>query len=102
MKTIYRYELRITDEQTVRIPGLIKFLSIDSSRSGHLTSDRIELWALVDTSMPEREHRVWIVGTGNPFPGEIDAGERQHLGHALTSDGMFVWHVWADPDTYRE
>lgn len=91
MRTIYRYPLEIDDVQTIRAPGLVRFLSVDGSRG------TIELWALVDTALPEREHEVRIVGTGNPFPDEIRFGGFEHLGHAITHNGAFVWHVWANP-----
>ena len=92
MRRIHRYPLAIDDVQTIRIPGLARFLSVDGSRGA------IELWALIDPALPEREHEVRIVGTGNPFPDEIGSGGFEHLGHAITHNGAFVWHVWANPN----
>ena len=96
MITVYRYPLAITDVQTIEAPGLIEFLSVDGSRSDYRMNADVEMWALVNTSMPMRHYEVRIVGTGNPFPPQIGS-DWLHLGHALTHNGAYVWHVWANP-----
>lgn len=84
MKTIYKYILKITDRQLVRMHEGANILTTANQR-GELC-----IWAEVDTSRPCENRNIRIVGTGNPFipknPG--------YIGSAQIED--FVWHVYEE------
>lgn len=81
MKTIWKWQLERTDQQTIRMPQGAAILSA-SKQNGSLT-----IWAEVETDSPTEDRTVFIVGTGNPKPT---------TGRFIASvfDGPFVWHVF--------
>ena len=81
---IYKYALRITDEQALMLPRGAVPLATDMQR------DVLCLWVMVDTEQPAVMRRVFVAGTGNPLPDEIVA--TRYVGS--TQDGPFVWHVF--------
>lgn len=84
MTTIWRFNLAITDEQTISMPAHARILAV-GVREGNLC-----LWARVDPEMTLEQRCFRILGTGNPIEPPL-RGET-YLG---TADmGMFVWHVW--------
>lgn len=87
MITIFKYELKITDEQRIDIPEGAKILSVQMQR------DTPCLWAMVNTKNKLERRKIAIIGTGNPcwcpdwdFIGTIQ-------------ERVFVWHVFAIPGT---
>ena len=87
MRTIYRYELMLEDEQEVPIPFCHQILSVAKHREH---SSRLELWAIVETDTPTTTKKISIRGTGHP----MRCNEGLFLGTVQTHDGMFVWHVF--------
>ena len=96
-KSIWRFELEVTDEQTVQMPeGTVPL---------HLgwKAGVLHLWALVDFEAPRVERTVRIVGTGHtidfPLPnygGPIDpkADFFIYCGTVIEEGTGLVWHVW--------
>lgn len=82
MRTIWKFVLRITDEQSIDMPEGGCPMSV-GEQNGNLV-----LWAEVDASRPTRAFPIRIVGTGNPFSGEVI-----HIGTVPMSNGL-VWHVY--------
>lgn len=88
MKAIWKYTLKITDEQSVKMPRGAKILST-ASQDGSLC-----VWAEVDPSRWAKGDTVdvafAVVGTGNPM---------SHRGSFVGTVVMspFVWHVYAEP-----
>ena len=87
MITIFKYELKITDEQKIDIPEGAKILSVQ------MQGDTPCLWAMVNTKNKLESRSIAIIGTGNPcwcpewdFVGTIQ-------------ERVFVWHVFAIPGT---
>jgi hypothetical protein len=84
MKTIYKYPLEITDEQTVMMPCGSEILS------AQMQHGQLHIWALVDkeaTSTVGRQVRIF--GTGNPVTLDhnwkfVDSVQER----------IFVWHVF--------
>ena len=64
---IWKFELRVIGEQTVRMPFGATVLSAQIQR------DRICLWATVDTDMHLQPRRFAIFGTGHDLPKPIAA-----------------------------
>lgn len=84
MKTIWKFEFDIKDDVQLQMPIGAKILSVQSQGSKSC------LWALVDPD--ESTERRWfrIFGTGH----DIDLDDYNHVGTFLTSEGLFVWHMF--------
>jgi len=86
-KTIYKYELKPANVQTVMMPQHAKMLSVQN-QNGNLN-----VWALVESDPLHVQAPVtfYIVGTGN------DASEVEHkkfLGTAQMAEGGYVFHIF--------
>lgn len=84
MRTIYKYQLEITDFQDISMPECSHIIHV-AEQDGKLC-----LWALVDNEVNSMKRRIQIVGTGNPMP--YDARVVRHIGSVIMSP--FVWHVF--------
>lgn len=62
---VYKYELEITDEQTIRLPFDAEILTVQ------MQGIRCYLWALVDPCNELNDRVICIYGTGNPIPDKI-------------------------------
>jgi hypothetical protein len=94
MQTIWKYELKVTDEQTVDMPSGAMILSVaavelgwDSGAIGAV----LTVWARVDSEQPMEARTFFVVGTGNQMPkkGTVYLGTVQMP--------PFVWHVFYEP-----
>ena len=85
IKTIWKYELRITDTQVVEMPDGAEVLHVGCQ------AGKICLWALVDPEAALIPYEFQIVGTGHPY----EVGTGGHIGTAVIDP--FVWHVFS-PD----
>lgn len=86
MNTIHKYELLLTDEQTI------------DTRSGAIVLSAIEqngslvLYAMVDDQAVIEPLRVGIFGTGNPV---LLAGDWRFVNTVPTASG-YVWHIFVE------
>lgn len=93
MKKIFKYPLKVTDEQYLVLPQHAQILSV-----AEMDTTTIALWAVVDPSIAgkgkgyEEERLVRIFGTGNPIEDEQLQGMR-FVGTVVTRIGL-VWHVF--------
>ena len=62
---VYKFEIEITDEQTVELPFNAEILTIQMQR------DKCCLWALVDPRNELEERTICIYGTGHPIPDGV-------------------------------
>lgn len=86
MRTIYKYELKIKDEQKVEISGMREFLKI-AEQNGNLC-----LWCLVETNDKEvYTAEVVIVGTGHKIDSHL-FNKSTYFDSVVMSNGL-VWHV---------
>ncbi len=82
MKTIFKYQLALTDEQTISLPVDAKILSIQEQ------GEYIFAWVSLDTDQPKWGRKIYIAGTGNSFDCES-------LRHITTLQmGDMVWHFF--------
>lgn len=88
MKTIYRYQIPITDRPTLSMPAGAHILPAPPGERND--GSDIEIWAEVDTTRPLEPRGFTIVGTGNPMPDEHGA----FVGTVVTHGGQFVWHIF--------
>lgn len=84
-KTIWKYDLEVTDVQKVLMP--IDAMPLHVAVQGN--DSTIQLWALVDPTEDMEDRFFAIVGTGNPAPDD-DQGEWV----GSVQQGRFVWHVF--------
>lgn len=87
MTAIWKYELAITDEQTVSVPGGARPLSV-AEKDGKLC-----MWCVVTPANWQRQQsvKVSIYGTGNPMPDRGPSGN--FLGTVVMGNGL-AWHVF--------
>jgi hypothetical protein len=83
MKQIWKYPLKITDEQQILMPRAAKIVSAGLDLRGELC-----VWALVDPARPVHVRPFRIVGTGHPFEDTMWTFVGSVLAHP------FMWHVF--------
>lgn len=81
MKTIRKYELEITDEQTIKMPIRSKFLHAGDQ------NNRLVIWCDVDTDTKMTSRTYLVIGTGSPLP---EYGI--YLATVQMPNGL-VWHI---------
>lgn len=91
MKTIWKYQLAVTDEQLIEMPVTPKLLSVAVQNNVPC------LWAVVDPKKFLKKYKIYIFGTGEPFP-DNDPGffNLKFIGTFMLLDGSFVGHVFWD------
>jgi hypothetical protein len=86
-KRIYKYELAITDTQTIAMPEGAEILTVQAQRGTPC------LWALVNPELPATERRIETFGTGHPVLSDTGV-ERRYVGTYQISGGSLVFHVF--------
>lgn len=84
MKTIWKFPLRIDDEQYIDMPRGSKMLSVQ------LQGNEPYLWAEVDDSYPVEPHLVVMMGTGHPKSHKAD----RFVDIFQMAGGSLVFHVY--------
>ncbi|HSE44881.1 MAG TPA: hypothetical protein VLA89_06090, partial [Gemmatimonadales bacterium] len=59
MKTVWKYPIKIHDEQLVEMPGNAHILC------AQVQHGQVCLWALVNPEMPPESRKILITGTGH-------------------------------------
>jgi hypothetical protein len=86
MRTIYKYELPVTDEQVLHIPDKFKVLS------SRLIKGTIFLWIEVNLAQQLVPTTFYVKGTGHEIK---DRWKLQYDGTVHAEDGYpFVWHIF--------
>lgn len=89
MKMIQKYPLKITDVQTLTIPGPFEPLTVQ------MQGDKPCLWVQVDLAQESsRKLRVAIHGTGHWLRSDID----KYLGTFQLLEGALVFHAFTLKD----
>ncbi len=83
MKTVWKFTIKIEDEQIVMMPPRAEIIHVGLDPSGQPC-----VWAKAERSRNPVERLLFLTGTGSDVP---DAATR-HLGSF--NHGPFVWHVW--------
>ena len=92
MKTICKYELKIQDQQFVKITGFIDYLKVAEENG------KLFLWVLANTDETYiYTSNVYIVGTDNRISKDDESYTMIHKGtyfdSVLMSNGP-VWHLF--------
>ena len=92
--TIWKYNLKLIDEQIVKIPPPTRFLSVA------IQDGQIAVWVVVKPDAPPEPVHFTIRGTGHALTG----AEGEYVG--TVQDHGLVWHIFAanfnaDRSNYR-
>jgi hypothetical protein len=84
MKKIFKYPLTSAHNQFIELPLGAEILTVAFQQG------LLNLWALVDPTMPTGERQFEIRATGEEFEDK----SCQYIGTVQSASGMFVWHVF--------
>lgn len=89
MKSIWKYELEVTNKQVIKMPVNAKILSVQEQHG------KACLWALVGSEGTEAtEERVFeVFGTGHEIHTDMGI-EREYIGTFQLEGGSFVGHLF--------
>lgn len=94
MRTIYKYNLEVTDEQIISAPYFVAVLSVG------VQNDKPVIWVIVDTENEQANYTVKIVTTGSDISdikgrmtGVGNFDDWYYLGTFELNNG-FVGHVF--------
>ena len=87
MKTIWKYEIPVTDVVELSMPKDAHILP----KVAAVAPNRLNVWAVVDPANELEIRQFLVVGTGNPLPEEASIW----IGTVVT--GPFVWHLFEPP-----
>ncbi len=85
-KTIWKYPIQTTDEQSILVPKGAKFLTVQTQREEPC------LWAVVDPTAEKEEVMVRTHGTGHELPA--DAHLYDYIGTYQLGHGSLIFHVF--------
>lgn len=87
MKTIYKYELELKDEQEILLPTGAEILSAAEQKG------KIVIYALVDNEIKTEEIFEFVIrGTGHPVFFHTD--NYKFIGTVKLMDGALMFHVF--------
>jgi len=95
IRRVLKYELDITDKQTIEMPEGADILAIQEQK------DKLVMWAIAYDGMDVESRTFYVVGTGNPMPepGREDwFTTLAYCATVQTRGGKFVWHVFTEMD----
>ncbi|TFH10743.1 MAG: hypothetical protein E4H07_04955 [Nitrosomonadales bacterium] len=81
-KTILKFPLEFTEEQTILVPKDATFLSVQMQK------DKLCLWAECVVNSDLEKRTVEILGTSHIF----EFAARKYI--STVQDGIFVWHIY--------
>ena len=85
MKTIYKYPVKVDDEQIIQMPDDSEILSIQYQYG------RPYIWAMVDTDKPSIPRKFGLVGTGHPCERLNNA---KYVGSFQMQNGALIFHLF--------
>lgn len=85
MLTIHKFPFEIADFVDIAIREHAEILKFDNQNETPI------IWALVNTDNKSIITRFMILGTGFPFPENINA---RYIGFAQFDHGRLVWHLY--------
>ena len=90
MKTVYKYDLEVTDKQTISLPKWADILCVQ------VQDGKPRIWAKVDTKETRFEDRTFYIhGTGHPI-NEADNALMVHWATFQLLNGALVFHVFEE------
>jgi len=87
IKTIWKFEMEVTDIQEIALPIGAEILSVQAQR------EQPCLWVLVDPEAEKELRTFETFGTGHHVFYDMGV-ERKHIGTYQLKDGALVFHVF--------
>lgn len=84
MRTIWKYDLQVKDNQFVNMPRGARVLSVQAQ------NDFPCIWAEVDSEQPKEPRMFVMYGTGHPMVGQSSL----YVGTFQLRGGQLVFHVY--------
>ena len=84
MRTIWKFELEVTDIQTVALPKGCFILQVEVQRGTPC------LWVECDSEAPKVDRVFAIYGTGHSLPDNPG----KYIGSYMLQGGMLVFHLY--------
>jgi len=85
MNYIYKYQLKVTNVQSIEMPSDAEILTVQNQ------NDIVTLWAKIDSNNTiVAERTIVIIGTGHPFKNVMGRFNK-YIGTVMV--GSLVWHV---------
>lgn len=91
MITIWKYELPYDVEFTLDVPRDAQILKVETQYTG--PSEKMTMWALVDTDAEKETRHFRLGGTGGPLPDNYPGHYR---GTCQLNGGTLVFHVFEE------
>lgn len=91
---IYKYPLKITDEQAIKTLRGVQPLCVQMQDGG------LCLWCEVDESAADLSLQVRVIGTGNPMPSNMHCFD--YVGTVQDFHRRLVWHVYVQREIDRD
>ena len=85
MKEIWKFTLKVTDDQSIAMPKGAKILSAQEQYGKPC------IWAIVDPDAEEETRKFRIFGTGHPF--DLDESSAEFIGTGQCVG--LVWHIFS-------
>jgi len=89
MKTIWKFEIELTDNQNVMMPMEAKILTVQ------IQHGKVCVWAIVDPEQPLERRYFYLRGTGHPSDG---MDEMQYVGTVQDRQGFLIWHIFTEKE----
>jgi hypothetical protein len=86
MKTIWKYDVPITDHFSLELPAGAELLTVQVQFGVPC------IWAIVDPEKPLVETQFHLFGTGHAINQET--GKLTYVGSFQMLGGMLVWHLF--------
>ena len=83
-KTIWKFELSLTDVQTIKMPRDARILSVQTQFGTPF------IWAIVDSEEVKEDRTFIIYGTGHP----CSCKKEDFIGTFQIDNGTFVFHLF--------
>ncbi len=85
MKTIWKMQLALKDNQVIALPKGSTILTVQIQRGTPC------LWALVDPTKLQEKRHIRIAGTGHPI---IEKEASRYIGTVQMLESDLIWHVF--------
>jgi hypothetical protein len=97
-KVIYRYPIKLVEEQEIEINGLQEDYRYVSAKKQIIKIDTIRgipsMWCLVQPNAPKRKVKLHLYGTG--WEMSEDILRQNYLGSFILKDYGEIYHVFID------
>lgn len=88
MKTVWRFQLQLIDEQEIEMPKGAVPIKVGSMENEPC------LWALVDDSLEYKKYKIYMFGTGHSIPAYLNI---DYLGSSkITKFDDLIFHVFIE------